>query len=212
MFAELKSASSQAGKKSKGKTQFPGRKSRAVSKGVVKPTVKPSQGQIALGGATVSVPLAWFILPLRRALSAPIKPSSARPCWHPCFASMAFLMQALYVNSQGCVGVNTMTCRPAVAFLHYGCCGPYGCIEVASKCLLRVHLSGIFPDKFHLELVDHHPQPGPRLPASQGAWQPPGLEPSDPLAQPPSPEPSPYSRSRDLALSLSLAASLWRHG
>ena len=106
-FAELKSASSQAGKKSKGKTQFPGLKSRAVSKGVVKPTVKPSQGQIALGGATVSVPLAWFILPLRRALSAPIKPSSARPWWHPCFASMAFLMQALYVNSLGCVGVKS---------------------------------------------------------------------------------------------------------
>ena len=77
-----------------------------------------------------------------------------------------------------------MTCRPAVAFLHYSCCGPYGCIEVASKCLLRVHLSGIFPDKFHLELVDHHPQPGPRLPASQGAWQPPGLEPSDPHPSP----------------------------
>ena len=76
------------------------------------------------------------------------------------------------------------TVRPA--FLHHGCCGPYGGIASIHQRLLRWHLSQIFWDKFHLEHLEYHPQAGPALlGVRRCARPPPALELSDPYAQPP---------------------------
>ena len=76
--------------------------------------------------------------------------------------------------------------RPA--FLHYGCCGPYGGIDSIRQRLLRVHFRctcpGFFPDKFHLELPDDHHQRAPTLRGVGRCVAAAGLELSAPLFQP----------------------------
>ena len=80
--------STRPGRKKKNKSPKAGAKSTGAIVKAKKPTAKPSRGQLALAGAMVSVPLAWFIVPLRRALAVPIRPLTARSRRRQCNVSM----------------------------------------------------------------------------------------------------------------------------
>ena len=86
MRAETKKRGKRARTNGSKKTPHAKRKAKAIC--------KPSSGQLALVGVTVPVPLAWFIVPLRLALAAPIKPPTARTRRRQCSVSMRIPMAA----------------------------------------------------------------------------------------------------------------------
>ena len=86
--------STRPGRKKKSKSPKAGAKSTGAIVKAKKPAAKPSRGQLALAGAMVSVPLAWFIVPLRRALAVPIRPPTARSRRRQCSVSMALPLAA----------------------------------------------------------------------------------------------------------------------
>jgi hypothetical protein len=77
------------GKKKKKQRAPPAPKMKTAIVKAKKPTVKPSLGCRALAGARVSLPLAWFVVPLRRAMAAPVRPPTARSRRRQCKISMA---------------------------------------------------------------------------------------------------------------------------